>query len=348
MSTTLDTKALQAQHAEIDLLRLFYDEFQKHTKAYKTYQGYSFKVFREEYARAAHVMYTYVAAFGGAYVQAAPLNGISPATGSADPMLPIAMSPELGNGAITPDRLGEADKRRRRSWTRWFSNTKHILMSQNQLDVLLDLPVDHDTPEREAWAGPFPRLVKTAAPVLPYVAAQQSPQKSPQKSPPANPKAAPAKPAASPPQKKEKITVKKSEAYALLDVDGDGSLTLDEMLRIGMSEETFHSMDTDGDNTIDKSEFRAWRRANPDAAKKLIAGFEIQAIAGQNLTGDYVARIEGSKTEPKLMEVAAELKKEKRLGSADMNMLREKFKVKLKALKTKSGSSTKTNSRPKK
>ena len=39
MSTTLDTKALQAQHAEIDLLRLFYDEFQKHTKAYKTYQG---------------------------------------------------------------------------------------------------------------------------------------------------------------------------------------------------------------------------------------------------------------------------------------------------------------------
>ena len=49
-----------------------------------------------------------------------------------------------------------------------------------------------------------------------------------------------------------------AEYFKLLDVDGDGSLSLAEMETVGMSAETFRLIDADSSGTIDKAEFRAW------------------------------------------------------------------------------------------
>jgi Ca2+-binding EF-hand superfamily protein len=63
---------------------------------------------------------------------------------------------------------------------------------------------------------------------------------------------------------------KGAKAFAVIDIDGDGNLQLDEMLQIGMSEKTFRLIDTDGSGTIEKKEFRKWYKANPAEAKALM------------------------------------------------------------------------------
>merc|ERR1711998_656062 len=53
---------------EDEILQMFYDEFQKHTKKYKT-AVYPFAKFKMEYVRMLSTFSTYGTAMGGAFVQ---------------------------------------------------------------------------------------------------------------------------------------------------------------------------------------------------------------------------------------------------------------------------------------
>lgn len=74
---------------------------------------------------------------------------------------------------------------------------------------------------------------------------------------------------------------KKPSLFTKLDIDGDGVLTQAELQTVGISKETFQLMDADNSGAVDKKEFRAWRKANPEAYKDAVdqatAAIKIQA-----------------------------------------------------------------------
>lgn len=64
--------------------------------------------------------------------------------------------------------------------------------------------------------------------------------------------------------------VKDKAIFGVLDITGDGSLSLAEMIQVGMDADTFRAIDKDNSGAIDKKEFRAWRKANPEKASALV------------------------------------------------------------------------------
>ena len=55
------------------------------------------------------------------------------------------------------------------------------------------------------------------------------------------------------------MTTASCAVVPLIDVDGDGEMSMDEALLQGMTEQMFRDMDVDGDGRVSKEEFRAFQ-----------------------------------------------------------------------------------------
>merc|ERR1711998_771779 len=97
---------------EDEILQMFYDEFQKHTKKYKT-AVYPFEKFKTEYVRMLSTFATYGTAMGGAFVQSGKADGILDPSQPDTITGPITMAPELGSGKFTEADMPPDDMRKR-------------------------------------------------------------------------------------------------------------------------------------------------------------------------------------------------------------------------------------------
>ena len=95
-----------------EVLRLFYDEFQQHTTAYKT-ADYSFEKFEEEFYKMSHVLFTYLIAMGAGYAFSGAADGKVDPSKPDEVTGPLACAPELGSGSVTEADLDEASMRTR-------------------------------------------------------------------------------------------------------------------------------------------------------------------------------------------------------------------------------------------
>ena len=89
---------------EDEILQLFYDEFQKHTTAYKS-DVYSFEKFKTEYYKMAHTLWYYCGVFGGVFVESALANGYLDPAQPDTVTGPLHLVPALLEHGLIPDTV---------------------------------------------------------------------------------------------------------------------------------------------------------------------------------------------------------------------------------------------------
>ena len=80
---------------EEEVLKCFYDEFQKHTKAYKS-DVYSFVQFKEEYNMMQHLVYVYFVGMGAVIWMSSKVDGKLDPSQPDVIVGPVGASPEIG------------------------------------------------------------------------------------------------------------------------------------------------------------------------------------------------------------------------------------------------------------
>ena len=77
------------------VLKYFYEEFQKHTKAYKS-DVYSFEQFKQEYEMMQHLVYVYFVGMGAVIWQSSKVDGKLDPSQPDVIVGPVGASPEIG------------------------------------------------------------------------------------------------------------------------------------------------------------------------------------------------------------------------------------------------------------
>eukprot|EP00038_Savillea_parva_P012689 m.206321 g.206321 ORF g.206321 m.206321 type:complete len:449 (+) comp23311_c0_seq1:144-1490(+) len=138
MSTASVTDEVYTEH-EDTILHCFYDEFQKHTKAYKK-DVYPFEKFKEEYITMLHVIFLYFGAYGAIFFTSSAVDGKVDPSQPDKVTGPIMVAPELGSGAITEESLSPDDIRKRKWWARAFTNMGTLFRRHKCKEFLHTLP----------------------------------------------------------------------------------------------------------------------------------------------------------------------------------------------------------------
>ena len=122
-----------------EILHLFYDEFQKHTKAYKP-DSYPFEKFESEFYKMSHVLYTYVLAMGAAYAFSGAADGKLDPSQPDTVVGPLAMAPELGPSKMQEKDLDPASLRTRMWGSKREPNAAAIFRRYGGKAKLEELP----------------------------------------------------------------------------------------------------------------------------------------------------------------------------------------------------------------
>jgi hypothetical protein len=102
---------------EAEVTRYFYDEFQRHTNAYRA-DSYSYEKFMKEYYTMAHVFFVYFVCLGTPVFQSGAVDGKIDPRNPAEVTGPCTWAPELGSGTVVAESLSEEEQAKRE----WFKN----------------------------------------------------------------------------------------------------------------------------------------------------------------------------------------------------------------------------------
>eukprot|EP00912_Choanoflagellata_sp_UC4_P001006 UC4_evm4s619 len=129
---------------EEKVLRAFYDEFQKHTQAYKS-DVYSFEQMKKEYLVMSHLLYLYFVAMGAVIWQSSMKDGKLDPSQPDKIVGPIGAAPEIGTGAIKVEDLSPEDMRKRMWWSKTLRNCRDVFKKHGAKELLESLPNNHYT-----------------------------------------------------------------------------------------------------------------------------------------------------------------------------------------------------------
>lgn len=121
------------------VLKYFYEEFQKHTKAYKS-DVYSFEQFKQEYEMMQHLVYVYFVGMGAVIWQSSKVDGKLDPSQPDVIVGPVGASPEIGTGALKVEDMTPEDTRKRMWWAKATRNLKFSFKAHGGKEFLATLP----------------------------------------------------------------------------------------------------------------------------------------------------------------------------------------------------------------